>query len=1055
LGAVVLLCWTLFPREEGIAANPGIAGPEETASTDEGAAAGATTKAPSLAAETPSEDSPRSAAWSPVFLRGRLLDSGGKPVSDAEVSWHVLPAIEPDPEPSPSRESLSDEPRIQARSGADGFFEFLAAPDRADRRESLLWVTHPSYRASSFPVDGGSSGWASVRELVLDHPGAFVARVETEQGIPVPNARVKQQGQRPIPAELDSSWLSRAYRTFRRTLTTGPDGSVSLSPLAGQYVWAEFEDLKSTRWAGDGTTVPQVTLVLRSVFTARGTVRSEMPSELPADLRALAFARNGSRFVYLDQAPVRLDGTWGPIDVPGGFRTYDFTLDGLGVQPGRETVENPVSGEDVYVELVARPGVPLTVLVQDESEEAIEGAIVISEWQGGYDRGEANSEGVAKLSNCAPATVTVTATADGYIGITPTTTDLSDGTPQELTLSLERAGRIVGRCLHDGKPVESFDVNYWRGFPLNRMEIQVDDSEDGSFEIDPAPLGEVTLFGVSNEYPRSQPYSVTVLPDEPAEVTIELVDPIRGRGRVVDNATGQGVAEAVVQIYSNYIGSYFSAWGPAHSVEPDGRFEAVGFAPGDTRFVVRADGYAQWLGQGIGAPGKVLDLGVIPLAKTQPLTLILTSRDPLDFSEYKVRARGNQWYPLVSFSAGGRVVYEDAGPGFTHVAIYCPDGSAKQFETDLYPGEDWTYAIPVGSGCALRARIIGADGRSLQELGVDQVYVTSRPESGLSVRSIQVMPDEGNTVEFTGLFAGEAIIEVGTQAEKRLAMTRVLLSEPETQIDVVVGGPGLSLRVVDGTGVPLPGVWIRLFAADSDVDPLVSAITDARGEFHFQSLALAAVRVNLNHPDIGARTAIEIDLEALDEGEVVMLELDPKSKLLARLVDGTEPLPGIHVFLYDRTGTFHIGTYASDNDGRIVTGSLEADSYLTLIRQPGVWNTQGLVKATAPGSETEIQVRQLGGLALSIVTPKGKPVAGVAVSLRSEEFEADVGDWIEQGLLPVPPRGLASDAEGGLRLDGLPRGTYAYRIDGLPGSQASGTLTVPPRAIANAEIVLH
>ena len=119
---------------------------------------------------------------------------------------------------------------------------------------------------------------------------------------------------------------------------------------------------------------------------------------------------------------------------------------------------------------------------------------------------------------------------------------------------LELAGQIAGRCLRDGAPVESFQVLYWSEDPSQVAREKVTGSEDGSFLIEEAPLGDVILVGLDAEGANGAPHFVVVTPGETAEVTIELLRPLSARGKVVDAVTGEPVVGARLQVMSAYVG---------------------------------------------------------------------------------------------------------------------------------------------------------------------------------------------------------------------------------------------------------------------------------------------------------------------------------------------------------------------------------------------------------------------------------------------------------------------------------------------------------------------
>jgi hypothetical protein len=200
-----------------------------------------------------------------------------------------------------------------------------------------------------------------------------------------------------------------------------------------------------------------------------------------------------------------------------------------------------------------------------------------------------------------------------------------------------------------------------------------------------------------------------------------------------------------------------------------------------------------------------------------------------------------------------------------------------------------------------------------------------------------------------------------------------------------------------------------------------------------------------------SKADVKVDAGALAPDDVVEVVLDASSALRARILDGSEPLAGIGIHLYNRTGAFLLGYFASDDSGRVESGPLAGGEYLAVIRQPGVWGCERVL--TAGSDEHVIQIPRLGDLRVRVETAFGAPAAGIEIGLWSEQFERDVSDWVRDGLVPEPPGGLRTDSLGEVTVAGLPHG--AYRCTAMPnGSAVSETVDVPARARADLVIGL-
>jgi hypothetical protein len=502
---------------------------------------------------------------------------------------------------------------------------------------------------------------------------------------------------------------------------------------------------------------------------------------------------------------------------------------------------------------------------------------------------------------------------------------------------------------------------------------------------------------------------------------------------------------------------FLDSWGPPHRVDAEGRFEIAGFAPGDTRFTVSADGYAVWLGEGFGVAGGVLELGVIPLARTQPLTLQLVSEQTVDYSQYEGRATGNQYYPIQRFDPTGRIVYPEAGPGHYFIQVTGPDRLEKSLETFLYSGDDWNVQVPVGPGRELLVSISDPSGRPLFErgkLGVRTLKVTSRSPQGIGMGEYGD-PDASGRVLFTEIQSNVVSVEALGEGGKRLAFAAFELEGQRTEVDLVVGGPDLWIRVVDPTGFPLGGTTVRLMAPQLETGWIRQVTTDSKGEYRFESLGIEAALVNLSHPTHGFKAGIPVDFEALGAGAPIELELNASTCVRARIMDRQEPLPGVLARIYAAECAFQLGNFASDAQGRLASSAVAEGQYRLIVRQPELWPVDTFVEATEAGLEPVVQVRRLGKLEIHARDNFGTPVKHLPVEIWSEEFGINAAAWIEAGLVDASSSQRLTDSNGRLAVNGLPNGDYRLTLAAPGFAPATVKTHLPPRRTALVPITLR
>ena len=992
------------------------------------------------------------------ILHGRVRNFDGEGVAGAFVVWRRLPPADYAWQYDWSiREAMLA--ALLARTSTtdeDGSFRFDTAPP-GEGHDSAIWIHHPDYEAVPLLVPQAALDSKTPLECRFERPASLSVAVVTAQGDAMVDASVHLRGMRPVPAEPQEAWRTRAYRILARDLDVGGREALPISPPAGRFMlWARSGELESEPWFGEGQAVGRVTLALRPTFEINGLVRWGLDSPLPPDLRVGAFRRAGGTSAPLEQAAVARDGSWGPMRLPlDATWEYSFELTGDGVVTERQKIIRPTPGERVWLEFEAKRAVRLTVTVLDSDSRPIPGAGVSAWWSA--EAGSAmfsrktDSEGVAVLSGCAPTTVFLEASAPGYVQTADLSFDLSEGRDQATTVTLTPAGRIVGTCLRRGHPVPDFEITYWAGHPTGRSTLSFSQRADGSFEIPSAPLGQVSVFASSRECPRSEVQVVEVAPDEDAEVVIDLPEAITGKGQVVDIATGEPVRDARVQLYTNYQAHYMDSWGPAHPVDEAGRFEVEGFAPGDTRYAVRAEGYTQFLGQAFGVPGEVLDLGVLVLAESQPLTLKLVASGEVDFTKYRARATGNQYFPIEPFDSTGTLTYPSAGPGPYYIWLFCPDGTQKNIETYLFAGEEWTLEFPVGTGRELRVRVRGTEGRTPSEVGVTNVLATYRSQQGLPVSEYQSL-SAGGEATFSEIPGDMATIEALSEEDARLGLVVARLDAAVNEVELEVGGPGLQLRVVDPHGSPIEGATVMLFADAPASGWSARGYTDSSGEYRFRSLGAERVLLNVSHPTHGVRGDIRVEPTRLAVDEVMEIELDSKARIRARFVDRGEPLAGVEAHAYLADCDFRVATLYSDSAGIVASGAVSDGAYRLVVRQPGLWQVDEGVPATRGSAPVDIEVRRLGNLSLHVQSAQSAPVKGAAIGLFSQEFDTEVSRWINEGRVPAPAGGSKSDDGGDLLVRDLPNGPYKVTCQHPVHGQTTQLITVPARGTADVTI---
>jgi hypothetical protein len=199
------------------------------------------------------------------------------------------------------------------------------------------------------------------------------------------------------------------------------------------------------------------------------------------------------------------------------------------------------------------------------------------------------------------------------------------------------------------------------------------------------------------------------------------------------------------------------------------------------------------------------------------------------------------------------------------------------------------------------------------------------------------------------------------------------------------------------------------------------------------------VLADVTHELAGWRFGVALD-GTQREHEIV---LDGSGALTLRLRDGDEPLADVVTRIETPDGTLLTLPRPTAADGTIRYARLSAGDYRIVCRRTDCWTT--VVEARlADGEQAEraVAMPRLGDLELTVLAATGLPVRDAEPTLASVELEASVADWIADGRVQGDAA-LRTGVAGKLTLAGLPRGTYAWRIE-TPDGPIAGSLELRP-----------
>ncbi len=935
---------------------------------------------------------------------------------------------------------------LETISDEAGRFEFNATPGVSDEHGSVLWATHPGFRADYRFFEAGVAP-QSIDSLRLDIAAPIRVKVLSREDVVVSGAVVDQFGTAPAVAS-HAQKLVRLRRVLHRSAHTDANGELELGAFPGvQVLIASLGQLRSvpkrTQAGSD------LTLRLVPTFSVAGTV--SLPSwehlNYVGERRLTISVQEGNVSKTLLSLRHVKEGPWGPLQVPlvPGSDCFRIRLDGSPIIPEDARFAPPTPGSLLHFDLAAELGYDVWFFADNEEGEILYDAEARVWWRDKesphewklVERHARADSGEIPVWSLPAGWIKYEVRAPGYVPYVNDDIELPmKPEPYTVAVTLRRAGRIRGRCLHAGRPVEDFEVAIWPHQAEHARTLHpFADREDGSFEIDESWLGEVGITASAGDLPSCVPERLFVEPDRTTEVTLELPSPIKGRGLIVDARTGVPVSGAMVQLHVRGTSQILTPWGPPRTIRPDGRFEVSGLVEGSNALSFRAEGYAALQTTArCETDASIQELGTFALQRPQNLEVRLIGNGP--FSGYRFRAEGVDQVPLQSFPHEGILRVEDIAPGWYTITITEPDESEVVCAVNLVPGEPWLLEKLVGGGRRLEIEPVSDDEAELSQVAI--AHIAYQSERGYFVqRGRESVRGQTPLFVFESIDADSVQVRLFDRVHEQLAVAQASFSSDELHLRVPIQQEALRLSVVDPEGNPLSNVQVTI-TDPSDDSLLLQGTTGELGVCTILGVPRKPIEASLFHRSAGSRQRVPCDASS---GQIELV-LAASAWIELQLFDQNAPATGISCSFLWKDDQTAASALSSGSDGRARFEKLTPERYRIRCWHPDYWTVDLEIEARESPEPTPVQIRRLGAVELQVLTG-GIPVSGQAIDLRSSEFGASVQDWIDAGRITAPS-GLSTNVRGTISLEGLPHGPYVWAIALSDGKQLQGTLTVLP-----------
>ena len=986
-------------------------------------------------------------------LRGRVVDPEGSGIEAATLLWIA-----------PTHQDLTWEAgwqehdwgpltrsSVRTQSDAAGRFEFPRAPESDALIGSALWAIAPGYEAQCQVIEFGTN---ALPQLVLERAPAIEVLVQDAQGTALAGARVEHFGLTPGAAPLEVGGELEPLR-LRRLLhqegISGPDGRLVLGAFPGEQVLrASHGEALSLAWRGPATA--SLVLTLNDSFEVGGRVSLPDWSHLnyEGERRLQIGIQDGDLWSGLVTLRGVQAGAWGPISLPWlPGETYSAKLEGSPIIPITHHFQAGAPGERLALDFQAQLGSSVWICGLDEAGQPVPDVTASVWWfengiKQSLSRRAAPGTEYANPWSMPPGELHFSVAAPGWAPGTGLPFRLPEAQVVAHSAQLHRAGKLKGRVMHAGQPVENFDLWLWKRFSgTSSQRISFRGRPDGRFEVDSAPIGELGVSASSGFLPPARAQVIEVPGQGSAEVLIELEAPGTASGRVLDLESGAPLGEASLQVNVRHDGLARAAVGLPQAVRSNGEFRLRGLLAGTNFIQVRAPGYATLLITPEGRPGEELDLGTLFLARPHSLELRLIASDPgVDFTQYSAAISFPNLLPRTPFGADGVLLCDSATPGNYLVNIWKGEVERARIRTNFYPGHPWRLEHRVGGPRQVQVQCTESEDAELFSIAQAKDLFLLYGEGPQVRTTLLAQSDREGRGRFEEV-AGDpvSLYVVGIDGQTIGRASGEFGDQERLQLEVPLGSNPVQLQVLDpgGAGIPLAQVNLR----ERVGAPFVHfGRTDAQGFLNWYALEPRALDAFVSHPDHGR------GLLRLEPGqEAPSLTLSNDASLRIRLFDGAVPLSEAHAGIADAKGKRIFGYQPAGADGVAHMQGYSPGDYDWIASHPQCWPVYFRASASSEDPELEVQMRRLGNLKLRVSDADGRSLAGRRVNLSGDWEGGDVQAWVASGR--VQATSLRTDEQGELLLQGLPHGEYRWSS----GAQA-GRLLVKPLVTQRLTLVL-
>jgi protocatechuate 3,4-dioxygenase beta subunit len=607
------------------------------------------------------------------------------------------------------------------------------------------------------------------------------------------------------------------------------------------------------------------------------------------------------------------------------------------------------------------------------------------------------------IEGVAPGTYILKGSAASYqSGVQGITIQSEQSTMANLTLS-PHPSTVSGQVRSvAGQAIPFATVDVFQG---NTIISSVQTDANGNYHVEGLPAGQLGLRVSANSF-QTTTQTLTLAPVQEAIILVELASNPGGlHGYVMSAVTQQAVSQAIIDILQGGVAVATTR------IQPNGKYEISGLAPGCYQVRVQAVGYQTTFQTGMVAANQMSSVDVI-MAMEQG------------------RVQGQVVDSLTHLPVAGAIVtvMEEGGNGVVDSGL--TDTQGNVLISDLRPGNYLLKGEYLGFQMAIQRFNVQAEETTTVNLSLQGIsgsifgQVTDETFSSLSHIRVDLLQSttviastwtdgQGNYV-FQGVGPSNYIVRASSPSFQT-AVQQVFIEDTQpvrANFTLAIQGGTVTGYVTDQlTGLPINGVAIDIMLSQV---VYASSWTDPNGYYTISGLApnVYVIRAKSNDFQMSVQSA-NVQSGQMAPVNLTMQQHPGGLTGCVRDNDTKEPLANVNIDIL-QNNTF-IGSTFTDANGRYGFTGLAPETYL--------------IRAHASGYQIGLQeagvwADQVSMVNLTMSAEKGSIIGAI----ESQETHLPLsGASIEVFLNEILISSILTDSQGAYAIAGLPPGKYVVK----------------------------